>query len=155
MYKNENPEYITVGLFFLGFVHPLFFGLLALYVIGAIWIGSSDPTVLDELKQPSNSRCTDPQLANFMYMKRQYLHSTAWRDKREATLRRDRYCCRKCSSSTNLDVHHIRYSNLPNEPTQDLITLCRSCHQQEHDLHGYSQTYSDYMRWNQPLKNSK
>ena len=149
MYKNENPEYITVGLFFLGFVHPLFFGLLALYIAGAIWIGSST------YEYPvDNSRDIDPQLANFLYMKRQYLLSSNWRDKREQALQRDRYMCRNCNSTTRLNVHHIRYSSIPNEPLTHLITLCESCHTQGHQFHGYPQTYSDYMRWNNSLKDT-
>ena len=156
MYKSEIPEFITLGLFFLGFIHPLFFGLLALYVIIALWVGSSKPELLDEFTLPSgSSRQVDPQLANFMYMKRKYLLSDNWRQKREAVLRRDRYCCMKCFTSTSLNVHHIRYSALPNEPIEDLVTLCESCHTALHNTSGYPQTYADYMRWNQPLKELK
>lgn len=102
---------------------------------------------------PVDPRTIEPNLAAFMHMKHKYLQSQEWRTKRELTLRRDRHCCRKCYSTSNLDVHHIRYSNIPNEHLDELITLCRSCHQSEHDHYGYPQTYADYMRWNQPLRN--
>ena len=131
---------------------------LILAILLAVYASYFTPT--DRVDKPINytpvdPRTIDPTLAAFMHMKHQYLQSPEWRTKRALTLRRDRHCCRKCYSTSSLDVHHIRYSNIPNEHLDDLITLCRSCHQFEHDTYGYPQTYSDYMRWNQPLKDIK
>lgn len=43
---------------------------------------------------------------------------------------RDNYTCRECGSkpeNTTLDVHHIDYDKTNND-SQNLITLCKSCH---------------------------
>lgn len=66
-----------------------------------------------------------------------YLNSPEWQTKRQAVLYRDNYCCRVCKSNVNLQVHHIHYTSLGNEPLEDLVTLCEKCHQRLHDKLGY------------------
>lgn len=66
-----------------------------------------------------------------------YLNSPEWQTKRQAVLYRDNYCCRVCKSNVNLQVHHIRYTSLGNEPLEDLVTLCGKHHQRLHDKLGY------------------
>jgi 5-methylcytosine-specific restriction endonuclease McrA len=47
--------------------------------------------------------------------------------------RRDGYCCRLCGASdVELHVHHCTYENYMQERLEDLITLCRSCHERCH-----------------------
>lgn len=58
-----------------------------------------------------------------------------WADRRKQIMTRDQFCCRKCPSKSDLQVHHIWYikGNLPWEaPDNHLITLCRTCHKLEH-----------------------
>ena len=57
-----------------------------------------------------------------------YIQSPAWQEKRRQVLERDGYCCTRCGSAVNLDVHHLTYSHFGNEPLEDLVTLCRRCH---------------------------
>ena len=57
-----------------------------------------------------------------------YIASPAWQEKRKMVLERDGYCCVRCGSAKNLDVHHLTYEHFGNEPMEDLITLCRKCH---------------------------
>ena len=66
----------------------------------------------------------------YFYM--QYLLSNTWRNKRELVLIRDNYTCQKCSSNNKLAVHHKTYKNRYNEKLSDLITLCNTCHNNEH-----------------------
>jgi len=61
-----------------------------------------------------------------------YLKSDKWQHKRFLVLQRDGFKCRRCGSKNQLNVHHLTYANVFNEPLCDLITLCRKCHKQEH-----------------------
>lgn len=96
------------------------------------------------------------ELAKYRYIKYQYLHSPAWNRKRKQVFYRDKYRCIVCNSEKRLEAHHISsYEFIPHEPLSAIITLCRSCHQKEHDLHGYPQTYLDYINWNVPIPKSR
>lgn len=57
-----------------------------------------------------------------------YLHSAAWRAKRAAVLARDGYRCQLWLAHPGEEVHHRTYAHLGDEPMEDLITLCRTCH---------------------------
>lgn len=73
-----------------------------------------------------------------------YLQSQQWQAKRKAILLRDNYTCQKCTASNiPLDVHHLHYQNIGNEPLTDLVSLCRTCHDEVHKTHGYS-PYRNY-----------
>jgi len=61
----------------------------------------------------------------------QYLRDPHWKLTREAVLRRDKACTR-CGTTENLQVHHKTYAHVGNEPLEDLITLCKGCHNLEH-----------------------
>lgn len=75
--------------------------------------------------------------------KKNYTQSEKWDQIRKAVLKRDDYTCRKCNASgVLLDVHHLHYKNLGNESLQDLVTVCRSCHNEIHALNGYNPHYT-------------
>ena len=62
-----------------------------------------------------------------------YLRSEEWQRKRRARLKLDGYRCQMCGSGTNLQVHHISYDSLRTDAEiDDLVTLCRACHEQVH-----------------------
>jgi hypothetical protein len=61
---------------------------------------------------------------------REYLRSDRWRGKREKRKQMDGHKCVRCSSTEQLQVHHISYSRLGWEPMSDLRTLCRACHEE-------------------------
>ena len=70
--------------------------------------------------------------------KKAYMASDQWNMKRKATLKRDNYSCQCCGiSEVPLEVHHITYRNYLAEKPEDLVSLCRGCHQLVHDIHGY------------------
>jgi 5-methylcytosine-specific restriction endonuclease McrA len=58
-------------------------------------------------------------------------------DLRRAVLRRDRWHCQKCGSTTNLEVHHQQLrSHGGTDVLDNLITLCRNCHAKIHTKKG-------------------
>jgi 5-methylcytosine-specific restriction endonuclease McrA len=63
---------------------------------------------------------------------RQYLLSPEWDDRRRTALRRAGYRCEKCGKAKPLQVHHLTYERIFNEPQADLQALCFSCHRWIH-----------------------
>ena len=48
-------------------------------------------------------------------------------------LRRDRWRCQQCGRRTNLELHHLQFlSHLGTDSEENLITLCRECHERLH-----------------------
>ena len=67
-----------------------------------------------------------------------YMASSQWRDIRLTVIKRDRYECQMCGiDGVPLEVHHITYERLGHEHYDDLVSLCRTCHQSVHDRYGY------------------
>lgn len=65
----------------------------------------------------------------------QQLEHPLWLKKRDVILERDHHQCALCGSTTNLQVHHIRYSQGKKAweyPNAVLLTLCNECHQKVH-----------------------
>lgn len=62
----------------------------------------------------------------------EYLTSTKWKNKRKElfTLRGEK--CEVCSKTNSLQVHHLTYEHIFNEPLEDLKILCKNCHSKEH-----------------------
>jgi 5-methylcytosine-specific restriction endonuclease McrA len=61
----------------------------------------------------------------------EYLHSRAWQYKRQEALKRDEFDCQHCGSPAT-EIHHITYTDLGNELTYQLLSLCASCHTRLH-----------------------
>jgi len=60
-----------------------------------------------------------------------YLASKAWKQKRKEMLAMYPQCA-VCGATKRLEVHHLTYAHLGNEPLEDLKVICKSCHKQEH-----------------------
>lgn len=61
------------------------------------------------------------------------LNNGIWLNLREECLKRDGYVCKKCGSSRNPVVHHLRYPAIwGEEELTDLETLCEDCHNKIH-----------------------
>lgn len=64
-----------------------------------------------------------------------YLKSEHWARLRDEVLRRDGYKCTRCPARHRLQAHHKIYRpKWEDSVADDLITLCRSCHEREHGL---------------------
>lgn len=67
-----------------------------------------------------------------------YIKSSSWLRIRDIVLFRDNGKCAVCGSTNNLHIHHKTYNNLFNEEKHldELITLCRKCHDNIHGREG-------------------
>lgn len=57
-----------------------------------------------------------------------YLETPEWQAKRKAALHRAKGRCQVCNGSQRINVHHRTYERLGNERRDDLLVLCRDCH---------------------------
>ena len=64
-------------------------------------------------------------------MKAAYYETAHWNETRSQRLFKDGFTCRSCMSVTDLQVHHWVYE-LFEESIEDLMTLCRECHERFH-----------------------
>ena len=61
------------------------------------------------------------------------LDSIDYENLRQQVLRRDSWRCQTCGAMSDLDVHHQQLrSHAGGDSEQNLITLCRRCHQEMH-----------------------
>lgn len=63
---------------------------------------------------------------------RVWLATTQWQNQRNRALERDDYRCQNCGSEERLVVHHRTYDHFEDEWPEDLVVLCWSCHDWEH-----------------------
>jgi 5-methylcytosine-specific restriction endonuclease McrA len=65
---------------------------------------------------------------------RDYLRTSHWFRVREWALVRAQRACALCPATRELQVHHRSYARLGCEQPEDLIVLCRNCHQRHHGI---------------------
>ena len=63
-----------------------------------------------------------------------YLKSPEWKEKRLEVLRRDKFICQKCKKEWATEVHHLTYKNIYNERLEDLLSVCKGCHEKIHNI---------------------
>ena len=63
----------------------------------------------------------------------EYLLSSDWQSKRQLVIERANEICERCHEKKIVDVHHLTYENVFDEPLEDLQGLCRICHTQAHN----------------------
>lgn len=61
-----------------------------------------------------------------------YLETPQWRRLRLLVIARDGGHCAICKCSDLLHVHHLHYRTFGNETGEELVTLCKPCHRDEH-----------------------
>jgi hypothetical protein len=81
----------------------------------------------------------------------EYLKSDYWKEIREKVYKRDNYKCKLCGSKENICVHHSTYDNLGNEILDDLITICKHCHNAFHKINP-NISYKNYVLKNILIK---
>lgn len=83
-----------------------------------------------------------------------FYHTTKWRDKRAAILRRDHKACRLCRENGRYTpattVHHLKHlRDYPELALEDsnLISLCGECHELVHPEKHQSKGFKNVERW--------
>ena len=95
-------------------------------------LSNQSPKMLFLKHRTSLNKRTNMQL-NY----KEQLADSRWLQKKAEILIRDNYTCQKCGAKSHLNVHHLSYENgkLAWEyPNEQLITLCKDCHENEHDV---------------------
>lgn len=105
--------------------------------------GKALPKAIPKLRK----RRKDIEWDKKLYQLNEYRVSDAWRAMCQRIKDRDGHECRVCGNMQELEVHHMTYANLYNEPLHHLITLCHSCH---HAIHydDKGKRRRDWKRWN-------
>lgn len=65
---------------------------------------------------------------------RSYIISPAWQQVRREYLHSVGWVCERCHNDWATQAHHLTYDNLGHEGPQDLMALCRQCHEDVHHL---------------------
>ena len=62
------------------------------------------------------------------------LEDIRWKRKRIEILKRDKFTCQICGyMGERVNVHHLKYTGMAwDAPDEDLITLCKGCHNKTH-----------------------
>ncbi len=63
---------------------------------------------------------------------KEHLASEQWKRLSRDTLERDGYECRICGGTATI-AHHLTYEHCFHEEPDDLVSVCRSCHQDIHE----------------------
>lgn len=61
-----------------------------------------------------------------------YLKSNEWAQLKIDLFNYRGRSCEICGVNYSLQVHHLTYENIFNEEPEDLIILCKKCHQKQH-----------------------
>jgi hypothetical protein len=68
---------------------------------------------------------------SYNYYHKVYLKSKEWKEKRDLVMEFYKSKCNDCGEKAT-DVHHLHYNNIFKEKFEDLIPLCRYCHNKKH-----------------------
>lgn len=63
-----------------------------------------------------------------------YIHSADWRKTANERLEIDQHTCRVCGGKAT-DVHHLTYEHFGSESMDEMVSLCRRCHNQAEKLY--------------------
>lgn len=86
--------------------------------------------LLDQIKEEKNQKHIE-YLRALPY--NEYLLTDHWQQKRVGALGRAGSRCQVCNAPKTLNVHHRTYKHRGYEYDEDLIVLCKGCHQLFHD----------------------
>lgn len=76
-----------------------------------------------------------------------YLNSEHWQELREKVLYRDGFRCQLnlwgCTRAAT-QVHHLTYERVTREKMSDLTSVCKNCHEQQHERKFYEEPQPEY-----------
>lgn len=76
--------------------------------------------------------CNNKTLWKELY--HEYLQTWVWQRKRREVYNRCNGICEKCCDQSMQECHHLTYDRIGNEKLEDLIGLCRDCHEEAHGI---------------------
>ena len=136
MYSSIKP-WLFLGILCLLMVFaPILIGTFFILILLLMFFGDFVP--YNPLREKVTEQWSERR--EYHSKKRDYLSSPEWKSKRLKVLERDGHKCRACGYKYRLEVHHITYRNLEQEPLNELLTVCRRCHQKIHDKYGVKRT---------------
>jgi hypothetical protein len=63
-----------------------------------------------------------------------YLQTEHWQHFSSEALKFSRYRCQLCDkNNVEINVHHKNYENIGRETFNDVIVLCKNCHEKHHE----------------------
>ena len=64
----------------------------------------------------------------------EYISSKEWKEKRKKVASERNFICEMCKKQVGnkFHVHHMTYKNFMNEKDEDLMLLCKECHEKIH-----------------------
>ena len=77
-------------------------------------------------------RCQQNHQSDFWEKYTAYLKSEQWQTKRRKVLECDNHLCQACLIRRAVQVHHLTYDHVFNEPCFDLVSVCLICHEELH-----------------------
>jgi len=86
--------------------------------------------IIEEVNPKNNKQFSIEELRKMPY--EEYLQTGHWQNIRKQALFRAKYKCQLCSNKGKLFVHHNTYENRGEEKDEDLIVLCKDCHEKFH-----------------------
>lgn len=127
--------------------------VIIIVVMSLVMLGNSKSKLpTRQTRRKSQPDSDEVLLFTFRTNKTAYLKSPEWEKQRLQTLFKANYMCQSCGSADPLQVHHLRdYDRLGKERPNSLVALCGPCHEHQHSVLGYPQTYKDYMNWDVQL----
>ena len=125
--------------------------IVFLTILILIWLNSDlqDKSEDNEYTEYNDDNFVEALSNQFMSHKekQEHLKSIYWcklKDKRNLLYAHDK--CESCNTkSNNLEAHHLNYKTLGCERVEDIVLLCRKCHQRQHDHYGYDRI-TDYSK---------
>ena len=78
---------------------------------------------------------------------KQYLASREWRVKRKEVIEDRGGICERCASRPIQNVHHLTYKRVGQEHTNDLMGLCRPCHEYLAAVRDVDPALEDIQHW--------
>lgn len=77
-------------------------------------------------------KCPGYKRMNDKALYKAYIQTGTWRKTARRRMEIDGFKCQMCGTGKNLVVHHITYDHLGCEDMDDLVTVCKSCHEKIH-----------------------
>lgn len=65
-----------------------------------------------------------------------YIKSKFWTKRKNDYYRVHKKICQACSSKKFINLHHILYEDFGFEKDENLVALCRDCHEEFHEMYG-------------------